>query len=151
MLRPETKQTLRDALVKPPEAVDVTFAEGEAYDIEVRGHRLRVDQPRYQGTDSAPTPVELFVASLASCAAYYAGRYLVRHNYPRAGLSVRGEFTMAETGPARIESVRLTVRLARDLPPERVNALRAVVSHCTVHNSLRTTPQVDIEISTSTS
>lgn len=148
MLRPERNQTLQETLARPPQAVEVTFAEGEVYDIEVRGHRLRVDQPRYQGTDTAPTPVELFVASLASCAAYYAGRYLVRHLYPRTRLAVHAEFKLAESGPARIESIKLVLQLAHELPPERMKALHAVVSHCTVHNSLRNPPQVDIEIST---
>lgn len=148
MLRPEAGQKLQETLARPPQTVNVNFAEGEVYDIEVRGHRIRVDQPRYQGTDSGPTPVELFVASMASCAAYYAGRYLVRHLYSREGLAVHAEFTMAETGPARIDTVKLVVTVPHQLPAERTKALRAVVSHCTVHNSLRNPPQVDIEIST---
>lgn len=147
-MRRETRRAPQETLARRPRTVEVRFAEGEVYDIEVRGHRLRVDQPRYQGTDSAPTPVELFVASLASCVAYYAGRYLVRHLYPRTRLAVHAEFTMAETGPARPDSVSLVVKLAHELPPERLEALRAVVSHCTLHNSLRNPPRVCVEIST---
>ena len=42
----------------------------DRFDINVRGHVLRVDQPRTDGgQDTAPTPTELFVASLASCVA----------------------------------------------------------------------------------
>ena len=61
------------------ERVDVTAVSGESYEAVVRGHRIVVDQPADAGgDDSAPTPVELFVASLATCVAYYAGRYLTQ-------------------------------------------------------------------------
>jgi putative redox protein len=50
--------------------VEVGYLDGEAYQIRVRGHRVRVDQPvDAHGADSAPTPTELFVASLGTCVA----------------------------------------------------------------------------------
>ena len=106
-----------------------------------------VDQPAETvGQDSAPTPTELFVASLATCVAFYAGRYLTRHGYGRAGLAVSVGYDMASGRPARVGAVRLAVRVPADLPPERWAALRAVVSHCTVHNSLAVPPPVTIDL-----
>jgi uncharacterized OsmC-like protein len=127
--------------------VDVRFVEGEAYEIAVRGHRVLVDQPVADGgADAAPTPTELFVASLAACVAFYAGRYLTRHGYSRDGLAVSTVFAMAEDRPARVRSVRLTVRVPADLPAERRPALAAVVAHCSVHNSLTSPPEVTIDL-----
>jgi putative redox protein len=127
--------------------MDVRFVAGESYEVAVRGHRVLVDQPADAGgQDDAPTPTELFVASLASCVAFYAGRYLTRHGYARDGLGVSVSFTMAADSPARVTGIQLTVRVPADLPTERWPALRAVVSHCTVHNSLTTPPQVAIEL-----
>jgi putative redox protein len=127
---------------------DVSYVDGESYAISVRGHRLVVDQPADAGGgDSAPTPTELFVASLASCVAFYAGRYLVRHGYSRAGLSVSAGFSMATGRPARVAAIRLTVRVPASLPASRRAALLAVASHCTVHNSLVSPPLVTIALS----
>jgi uncharacterized OsmC-like protein len=113
----------------------------------VRGHRLVVDQPADAGgQDSAPTPTELFVASLATCVAFYAGRFLTRHGYSRDGLAVSVGYEMATNRPARVSGIRLTVRVPAELPPERWAALRAVVSHCTVHNSLASPPPVIIAL-----
>jgi hypothetical protein len=53
---------------------------------------------------------------------------------------------MAADRPARVADVRLTVRVPKDLPADRWPALHAVVSHCTVHNSLVTPPAVRIEL-----
>jgi putative redox protein len=41
------------------------------------------------GADSAMTATELLGASLASCVAFYAGRYLSRHGISRDGLRDR--------------------------------------------------------------
>jgi len=129
------------------ERVDVTPVAGESYEGVVRGHRIVVDQPADSGgLDSAPTPVELFVTSLATCVAYYAGRYLTRHGYSRDGLAVSAEFTMAGDRPARVSDIRLKVRVPPGLPAERRPALQATVRHCTVHNTLVSAPSVTIEL-----
>jgi putative redox protein len=117
------------------------------YVATVRGHEVRVDQPLAAGgTDEAPTPVELFVVSLATCVAYYAGRYLDRHGLSRAGLAVHAEYRKADPPPARIASIHLRVIVPAGLPTGMVKPLHAVVSHCTVHNTLREPPTVDIQI-----
>ena len=129
------------------QGMGVRFVAGEAYEVTVRGHRLVVDQPADAGgRDSAPTPTELFVASLATCVAYYAGRYLTRHGCSRDGLAVSVGYEMASDRPARVGGIRLTVRVPAGLPPERWAALRAVISHCTVHNSLARPPSVIIDL-----
>ena len=125
----------------------VRFVAGESYEVSVRGHRVLVDQPPDAGgRDAAPTPTELFVASLAACVAFYAGRYLTRHGYGRDGLAVRAGFDMASDRPARVSGIRLSVQAPADLPASRRAALVAVVSHCTVHNSLTLPPSVAIEL-----
>jgi putative redox protein len=127
--------------------MEIRFDSGEAYEVAVRGHRLLVDQPAQAGgMDGAPTPTELFVASLATCVAFYAGRYLTRHGYSRDGLAVSAEFDMADDRPARVRGVRLAVHVPADVPAARRPALAAVVAHCTVHNSLTVPPDVSIDL-----
>jgi uncharacterized OsmC-like protein len=128
--------------------IEVSFLDGEAYEIAVAGHRLIVDQPTESGgTDSAPTPTELFVASLASCVAFYAGRYLTRHGYNRTGLAVTASYDLAPDRPARVGAIRIAVKVPTELPEARWPALAAVAAHCTVHNTLRNPPDVHIELS----
>ena len=127
--------------------LEVGYLGGERYDIEVRGHHLAVDQPAEAGgEDFAPTPVELFVASLAGCIAYYAGRYLARHGFDRKGLVVRAGYTMAGDRPARVAAIRVAVHPPDGFPAERVAALTAVVKRCTVHNSLEQPPDVVVRV-----
>ncbi|MFI1163496.1 CBS domain-containing protein [Streptomyces sp. NPDC020801] len=130
----------------PPGRVEVVPVAGDAYEIRVRGHVLTADQPASDGgKDTAPTPVELFVASVAACAAHYAGRFLDRHGVSRDGLRVDARFRMADDRPARVAALSLTVE-APALPRDRLPALRAVVSHCTVSNTLAQPPETQLEV-----
>src|SRR6476646_6300557 len=114
----------------------VRHVDGDRFEIDVRGHVVAVDQPVEDGgADTAPTPTELFVAGLASCVAFYARRYLVRHELPVEGLTVRGDYEMAPR-PARVASIRIEISLPDAVPADRRDALLAVASHCTVHNTL---------------
>lgn len=141
------RSTAREPGPTAEHRLDVTHVDGDAYEVDIRGHRLLVDQPvDAGGTDIAPTPVELFAASLATCVAFYAGRYLKRHGLRREGLRVRSEFTMATDLPARVESLRLVVVPPPELPARRQAALLAVASHCTVHNTLHDPPAIRIEV-----
>lgn len=127
--------------------MDIRFVGGESYELGIRGHRVLVDQPADAGgADAAPTPTELFVGSLASCVAFYAGRYLTRHGYGREGLAVSVRYELATDRPARVAAVRMRVRVPAGFPAQRLPALQAVVSHCTVHNSLTTPPAVSIDL-----
>jgi uncharacterized OsmC-like protein len=128
------------------QVIRVDHKEGDLFEIGIRDHLVHVDQPvDAGGSDTAPTPTELFVASLASCVAFYVRRYLSRHSLPSDGLSVAAEFTMAER-PARVGQVDVSIDLAQGVPDERRDALLAVASHCTVHNTLEDPPEVRIEL-----
>ncbi|HEY7755563.1 MAG TPA: OsmC family protein [Actinomycetota bacterium] len=125
--------------------IQVRHEGGDRYRIAVRGHEIRVDQPVEDGgDDSAPTPTELFVAGLASCVAFYGGRYLTRHELPVEGFEVECSFELASDRPARVRTIHLDVHLPDGFPEERRDALIAVLRRCTVHNSLSLKPDVAI-------
>ena len=116
--------------------IDVRHAGGDRFSIDVRGHTFTVDQPvDAGGEDTAPTPTELFVASLASCVAFYARRYLVRHGLSSDGLAVSATYELGGR-PARVQAIDVTITPPTELPGERRDAFLAVASHCTVHNTL---------------
>jgi putative redox protein len=126
-------------------SVTVRHLDGDRFAIGVRDHMFTVDQPAdVGGDDTAPTPTELFVASLASCVAFYARRYLARHALPTAGLIVTADYTLGER-PARVTEIRVDIRLPDGVPEQRRDALLAVASHCTVHNSLTDPPQITVD------
>src|SRR5665811_1187586 len=118
----------------------------DKFDINIRGHLVRVDQPvKDGGQDTAPTPTELFIASLASCVAFYARRYLTRHDLPTEGLAVEATFAMGAK-PARVAGIDLRLIVPEGVPADRLDAMLAVATHCTVHNTLASEPDVSITL-----
>jgi uncharacterized OsmC-like protein len=129
-----------------PISMRVDHDKGDRFAIEIRGHRVVVDQPAEMGGDDVgPTPTELFVASLASCVGFYARRYLARHDLDDTGLAVEVTYTMA-TKPSRVGDVTLRLVVPAGVPQERQAALMAMAGHCTVHNTLTVTPEVTITL-----
>jgi putative redox protein len=127
--------------------ITVEHLSGDRYEVAIRGHRLVVDQPvAGGGEDAGPSPTELFVAGLASCVGFYAGRWLRRHGLDDDRLWVRCDAEMSTDRPARVAAIRLQVAGLPELPAGRRDALLAVVRHCTVHNSIRQAPVVTVEL-----
>jgi len=125
--------------------LSVGYRGGDRLWINVRGHEMGADQPVEDGgADTAPTPTELFLAGLAACVAFYAERFLRRHELSTDGLEVTCVYGWAEN-PHRVGDVELTVA-APGVPAVRREAFTRVIEHCTVHNTLEHPPAVRIAV-----
>jgi len=126
--------------------LSVRHLDGDQYAIDIRGHTVLVDQPvEVGGRDEAPTPTELFVGGLAACIAYYAGRYLARHELSDEGFGVTASYLL-DGRPVRVTEIRIDLVPPTSLPAERRAGFLAVASHCTVHNSLAEPPAVTVRL-----
>ena len=124
----------------------VTYQGGDRFTAAARGHEIVVDQPVEDGgEDTAPTPTELLVASLATCVAFYARRYLKRHDLPTDGLEVAVDWDLVKN-PARLGPVSVVITVPEGVPDERREPLLTMASHCTVHNTMKQAPEVAITL-----
>ncbi len=127
--------------------ITVTHLGRDQLRVEARGHVLFADQPIGEGgDDTAPSPTEIFLAGLTACVAYYAERFLRRHQLSTLGLSVSCDYAWAEN-PHRVGEISLVVK-APSLPAARREAFARVIEHCTVHNTLQRAPAVQFRIDT---
>ena len=123
--------------------ISVRHESGDRFRVSVRGHDVVVDQP--QTGDAGPTPTELFVASLAACAGFYARRFLSRHGVADGELSVSCDFGWAPDH-SRVESIAIRIETPDGVPDELRAPLERVLDHCTVHESLHVAPAITFEI-----
>jgi uncharacterized OsmC-like protein len=129
----------------PMSDISVRHEHGDRFTISVRGHDITIDQPIEDGgSDFGPSPSELFVASLAGCVAFFAERFLVRHDIPTEGLGVHATYEYSQDAPSRVASIEVQLSVPDGFPESKLPTLMRVVDRCTVHNSLRTPPQVRI-------
>lgn len=128
--------------------VTVSQESGVRFTIRARTHSVLCDQPTENGGDDrGMTPPELLLASLGSCAAYYAAEYLRARNLAPGGVEVSVSAEKLKT-PARLGNFRVRVVSPVALTSEQREAMLRSVHHCLVHNTLRTPPEIAIEVET---
>lgn len=96
------------------------------------------------------TPPELMLASLGSCAAFYAVQYLKTRNLADSGVEVSVSAEKLKA-PARLGNFKIHVEYPVVLNEEHTEGLMRSVKHCLIHNTLLTLPEIDIELAVSES
>lgn len=91
------------------------------------------------------TPPELLLASLGSCAAYYAVQYLKARNLGLRGVEVSVTAEKLKQ-PARLGGFRVHVTYLESLTPDQHEGLMRSVHHCLIHNTLLAPPEITIEL-----
>jgi putative redox protein len=125
--------------------VSTHYLGGAKFEVEARGHRVICDQPLDNGgADEGMSPPEFLLASLATCAGYYAAQYLNARKLPAVDLRVRVS-AGKKTQPARLASFRITVVVPGLEERHRESVLRAVKS-CLIHHTLLSSPEVEVEL-----
>ena len=92
--------------------VTAEYLDNSRFEVQARRHRSISDQPIDNGgSDAGMTPPEFLLASLASCAAYYAVQYLKTRQLSSAKLKVRVSAEKAQQ-PARLARFRIEITAA---------------------------------------
>jgi uncharacterized OsmC-like protein len=122
------------------------YLDGKKFESLIGGHRIVSDQPMSEGgTGAGVTPPELLLASLGSCAGYYAAEYLRARSLPVEGLHVYVTAEKTER-PARLSSFRVEVDVPEIDERQREGVLRAVKT-CLIHNTLTSQAGIDVVVS----
>lgn len=138
-----------DCIVKSVE-VTAEYLGQAAFQVAARNHRVICDQPLDNGgADKGMTPPEFLLASLASCAAYYATRYLKTRGLNAEHLTVRVTAEKAQS-PARIASLNVEVN-APGLDDRHQAGLLRAVKACLIHNTLLGQPSIEVALKTTSS
>jgi len=126
--------------------VAITHLDRTKFAIQSRNHTILCDQPAENGgEDTGMTPPELLLASLGSCAAFYAAQYLKTRNLAETGVEVTVTAEKLKH-PARLGNFRVQVVCPVTLTEEQTEGLMRSVHHCLVHNTLLTPPLIEIEL-----
>jgi len=114
------------------------------FNIQSRSHSILCDQPVDNGgEDSAMTPPELMLASLGSCAAFYAVQYLKARNLAQSGVEVSVTAEKLKH-PARLGNFNIHVECPVPLTEEQTEGLMRSVHCCLIHNTLLSPPEIKI-------
>ena len=115
------------------------------FEVAARGHRVICDQPLDNGgSDEGMSPPEFLLASLATCAAYYASQYLKARKLRAEDLKVKVSAEKA-AGPARLALFHIEVTAPGLDEHHQAGILRAVKA-CLIHNTLLGRPSIEVAV-----
>jgi len=128
------------------DSIKTTFPGGRKVNALVRGFEIQTDQPvAVGGEDSAPTPFELFLASLVTCAGIYVLNFFLERKLSTQGLEITANFKRnPET--KLVEEYNIEITLPKDFPAKYKNAVINTAELCTVKKHLHKPPKIEITL-----
>ena len=125
--------------------MEVRFPGGVAVEAIHAGLTIRTDQPvAAGGGGSAPSPFDLFLASIATCAGFYALRFCQERGLSTEGLGVTMDW---ERSPETklISKIRISVKLPEGFPEKYRSAILRATDQCAVKKHLVSPPAIEVE------
>jgi len=118
------------------------------FEAEARGHKIICDQPLENGgADEGMTPPEFLLASLATCAGFYAVQYLKVRNLPSEGLRIRITAEKVKP-PARLDQFVISIETPGVYEEKDVEGIRRSAEKCLVKNTMLVTPAIAVQVQT---
>jgi putative redox protein len=122
----------------------ITFPGGAAVDARFKGFTVHTDQtPEHGGGGAGPEPFDLFLASLGTCAGFYALRFCQQRAIDTAGLGVTLA-TAKDPGANRLRSVRLEIQLPPGFPEKYRDAIVRSADQCAVKRHILEPPELEV-------
>lgn len=126
--------------------VAVRWLDGKRIEVSARGNRLIVDEIYADGREGMGfRPTELLLGALGACTMGTVLTFCKNMNIPIESFMIDVE-GKRETGPERISDIRISLRLAGDVPENRLETLRRVAGGCRIHHTITHSPSIGIEL-----
>lgn len=125
--------------------VSVRTENGYRTAIHVRSHTVFADEPVQDGgTDTAPTPMEIFLGTAGACIAVTTRAYAQRKGWHLKGVSVdlnmerikRDEYPSYTGDASFVHLIRENIHFEGDLTDEQRDRLLVIAGKCPVHLTL---------------
>jgi putative redox protein len=124
--------------------MEITFPGGVQVNAQFKGFEICTDQPEQGGgQNSAPSPMDLFLASLGTCAGFFALRFCQQRELPTTGM--RLELTSQRNAETKkLDRVAITLHLPTGFPEKYRSAIIRATDQCAVKKALLDPPAIEL-------
>ena len=106
---------------------------------------LHTDAPTdHDGRGESFSPTDLLGTALGTCILTVMGITAKRRNWSLTDAEASVEKVMSQTGPRRIETLRVWITLPQGLSEEQIQLFRRVVNDCPVKRNLEPSMTIDL-------
>lgn len=124
--------------------MEIVFPGGKKVTALWHGFEIKTDQPAGGGGGgSAPTPFDLFLASLGTCAGIFALGFIQSRGLSAEGFKITVSF---EQDPAThlLAKTSMKITLPKDFPPKYKDAVIKSAEQCLVKRTMDNPPKLEI-------
>jgi len=126
--------------------IKIEFGPGKKLSAVGDDYCIDVDMPVSEGGDgSAPEPTQLFLASLATCAAHYARIFCESKSLPMDGLGLNIRYKFNDDGN-QITKFTYELTIPEGFPEKYKAALLRALDLCPIKKLLLSPPAFQLEI-----
>ena len=127
--------------------MEMTFSGGLKVVARYKGFTVETDQPvSAGGENSAPSPFDLFLASIGTCAGLFALRFCQQRSIDTGDLAVSLSAEREEDhGP--ITRLVIDLKLPQGFPEKYRDAIIRAVDQCTVKRHILNPPAFEVSLS----
>ncbi|MDO8804358.1 MAG: OsmC family protein [Elusimicrobiota bacterium] len=139
--------------------MEIVFPGGKKISALWHGFEIKTDQPRTLaagsaekvrgqpagggGEGSAPTPFDLFLASLGTCAGIFALGFIQSRGLSAEGLKINVSFEQDEATHL-LSKAAMRITLPKDFPPKYKDAVIKAAEQCLVKRTMDNPPAFEI-------
>lgn len=126
----------------PP--ITVTFAGGAQICAQAGIFSIPTDQPIEDGgTNTAPSPYDLFLSSIATCAGFYVARFCQQRELPTEGMTMTLNIERNEE-LRQLEKVKIAIQLPEGFPEKYKKAVLRAADMCSVKKAILNPPEFEM-------
>ena len=121
--------------------VEITFAGNKKINASVNGFLVKTDQPeKVGGEGQEPTPFELFLAALGTCAGIFVKSFCDQRNLPTEKIKV---IEHIERDPLKhsVSKIGIEIQIPDDFPEKYREAVINAAEQCTVKKLIQNPPE----------
>ena len=122
----------------------IDFPGGARVDAHFGPYTVMTDQPLAGGgSDSAPAPFLLFLASIGTCAGIYVLGFCKQRQLPIEGIKII-QHTETDRSTGRLEKLDLEIQVPTDFPEKYYQALVRSAEQCKVKQTIDNPPKFNV-------
>ena len=124
---------------------DIAFTGNRKVAAQVRTFTVNSDQPASGGgDDTAPSPFELFLASIGMCAGFYVLAFCQSRQISTENIKMV-QTVISNDATHRVEKVDIDILLPLDFPDKYKAAVLKTAQSCSVKKFLDAQPEIEIK------
>lgn len=124
--------------------MEIVLTGGKKVEARYKGYTIKTDQPEFAGgNNSAPSPFDLFLASIGTCAGFYVLSFCQERNIDTKEIKINLNIDR-NNETKMVNNISIEIQIPSNFPEQYKKAVIKAAEQCTVKKHLLNPPEFKI-------